>query len=152
MTNVQDDLKTALDDATNGLGKYSGSPTKPQILKVLKDTTGIYAVQRSISATRRALLIHPALYENEELSDYHENRVWTMKITIMSFDRTDLQNIYTDTKKVINKYNQSPWALNGTTYTDAHIDQGEDNTEGQYMLDALIQLVQLFQDVVVTLA
>jgi hypothetical protein len=156
LTNVQDDLYEIFNHGTYGLGKYSGSPTKCQVLGVAGDIGGVHGVLELVHDTKRALVIHPCKYENERVDDmYFENRVYTMKITIISHSRTDLEDIYVDAKKVIDKYNQAPWAANSTTYSAAKMVHGEDTTEAwskTYYLDAWVQLMMLFKDVDVTLA
>jgi hypothetical protein len=156
MATIQADLITLLENDTYGLGLYSGSPTKPQMITTVAGAKGVNSAKHSVHSTRRVILVHPATFPTERVdSGYFENRGYRMKCTVISFSAADLENIYVDMKKVIDKYNQAPWAVDGVTYDSALISEAVDNSDQQgklFILDCFITLIEQFVAVNVTLA
>ncbi len=153
MANVQDDLVSIIADGS--LGWNNGNSITPSQIKALQDIKYDPAAEGGFLArlNHRSVIVHAAIYDDEALNAQfkHENRTWTLKVTIVGNTRTDLQGMFEEMKRVCRKYSQ----VQGTGFTTSGYDHilvfaftDNSNYKGtKFVSDGNVQLVKPFQDV-----
>jgi len=147
--NIADEIVAILSDGTYGW--KTANCTTPTIA-VMQTGAPHGGPGQFMKTGKRALLVRPATYETARIDDkYYENRVWTSQVLIIGDSRYDVEDMYLEMKRVIDLYNQAPWAETAT-YSAAAVGPSKDVSNDQgtvFMMESEIILAQQFQAVVI---